>query len=220
MKNLKGIVGIAVFAIAMTSCKNEKQELAQNSVDSYEKYVDSVSNIDKNEAAINWVAIQSYHDKAKMTAESSLADAEDKEALQMNVDNSSTKYEEYKVEVIAEKERTEAENTKIILHKSFFGEKYVNDDMKFNWVNKDNILNVYDNFYNSIKQNKDSYSREDWDEIKLTYEALDTRKNTVEKEGISTSDNLKIAAIKVKFSSMYTVNRMGSKPEENAEAKE
>lgn len=216
MKNLKAILSITILAVAMTSCKNEKQELAQNYVDSYEKYVDSVSKIEKEEAAINWVAIQSYHDKAKIDAESSLVDVEDKEVLQMDIDNSSTKYEEYKAEV----KKTEAENSKTSLHRSIFGEKYVNDDMKFNWVNKDNILAVYQNFYNSIQQNKDLYSREDWDEIKLTYEALDTRKNTVEKEGISTSDNLKIAAIKVKFSSMYTVNRMGSKSEENAEAKE
>jgi hypothetical protein len=43
-----------------------------------------------------------------------------------------------------------------------------------------------------VQANKDKYSREDWDEIKLMYEALDSRKNTVEKEGLSSEDNRKL----------------------------
>jgi hypothetical protein len=39
------------------------------------------------------------------------------------------------------------------------------------------------------------YTREDWDEIKVLYEALDTRKNTVEKD-LASSDNMKIAGKK------------------------
>ncbi|MNR59162.1 hypothetical protein D3C85_1803590 [compost metagenome] len=51
------------------------------------------------------------------------------------------------------------------------------------------------------------------------YEALDSRKNTVEKEGLSAEDNRKIAGLKIKFAPMYTVNRMGAKSEETASAK-
>lgn len=219
MKNLKLALGLVALATVFTSCKDEKQEMAQKSVDSYEKYVDSISNVAQAEAAANWEAIQTDYEKMKMDAEASLAEAKDKEALQTKVDNSSTKYEEYKVKVVAENEKMNADNSKMMMYKSLFGDSYVSDDMKFNWVNKDNILSVYENFYATVEKNKDSYSREDWDEIKLTYEALDTRKNTVENEGLSSSDNLKIAGIKVKFAPMYTVNRMGSKSEENADAK-
>ncbi|WP_339837175.1 DUF6565 domain-containing protein [uncultured Flavobacterium sp.] len=219
MKNLKLTLGLVALATVFTSCKDEKQEMAQKSVDSYEKYVDSISNVAQPEAAANWEAIQTDYEKMKMDAETSLAEAKEKEALQTKVDNTSTKYEEYKVKVVAENEKMNADNAKMTMYKTFFGDSYVNDDMKFNWVNKDNILSVYENFYATVEKNKDSYSREDWDEIKLTYEALDTRKNTVENEGLSSSDNLKIAGIKVKFAPMYTVNRMGSKSEENADAK-
>ena len=92
--------------------------------------------------------------------------------------------------------------------------------MIFAWVYNDYILSVYDKFVNTVSDNKDAYSREDWDEIKLMYEALDSRKNTVEKEGLSSKDNLKIAGLKIRFSSIYTSNRMGAKAEENEEAKE
>jgi hypothetical protein len=219
MKNLKLALGLVALATIFTSCKDEKQEMAQKSVDSYEKYVDSISNVSQVEAAANWDAIQADYDKMKMDAEVTLAEAKEKETLQVTVDNSSTKYEEYKVTVVAEKEKMQADNAKTTFYKTFFGESYINDDMKFNWVNKTNILSVYDNFYNTVKANKDSYSREDWDEIKLTYEALDTRKNTVENEGLSSEDNRKIAGVKLKFAPMYTVNRMGAKSQENSEAK-
>ncbi len=219
MKNLKLTLGLVALAAMFTSCKDENQEMAQKSVDSYEKYVDSVSNVAQAEAAANWDAIQADFEKMKMDAESSVATATDKDALQKDVDNASMKYDEYKAKVVAEKEKMDMQNSKGMMYKSFFGDAYVSYDMKFNWVNKDNILSTYDRFYNTVSDNKDSYSREDWDEIKLTYEALDSRKNTVEKEGLSSSDNLKIASIKVKFAPMFTVNRMGSKSEENAEAK-
>ena len=92
--------------------------------------------------------------------------------------------------------------------------------MSFNWVNAGNIHSVYQTFIHTAENNKDSYSREDWDEIKLMYEALDSRKNTVEKEGLTKEDNRKIAALKFKFAPMMTVNRIGAKSEEMKEAKE
>jgi hypothetical protein len=71
----------------------------------------------------------------------------------------------------------------------------------------------------TAEDNKDNYTREDWDEVKLMYEALDSRKNTVEKEGLSSKDNLKIAGLKIKFAAMAKVNRVGAKGDEMAEAK-
>ena len=219
MKNIKITFVLIAAAIAFTSCKDEKQEKAQKSLAAYTKYVDSVSAIAAADATQNWKTIESDYDKLKTDAESSLASANDKTALQTSYDNSATKYEEFKTNILSEKEKNEANDTKTVKYRILFGSGYVNDDMKFNWVNKDNILSVYDNFYNTVHKNKDSYSREDWDEIKLVYEALDNRKNTVEKEGLTSHDNNKIAVLKLKFAPMYTLNRMGAKSDENAEAK-
>ena len=107
-----------------------------------------------------------------------------------------------------------------LLRDRLFGAGKIGSDMSFNWVNKDNILSVYDNFFESYKQNKSDFTREDYDEIKLMFEALDARKNTVEKEGLSGEDNRKIASIKFKFSPMFKTNRVGAKSRENQEAKE
>jgi hypothetical protein len=106
------------------------------------------------------------------------------------------------------------------MRNSLFGEGKIGDDMNFGWVNAANILSVYRQFIHTAEDNKDSYSREDWDEVKLMYEALDSRKNTVEKEGLSSSDNREIAGLKFKFAPMLKVNRIGAKSEEMKEAKE
>lgn len=215
MKKIKITFGLVAIAIAFTACKNESQIRAHDSIGALVKYTDSVSNIAETSAAENWETIDQKYEDLKMNAESSLATAKDKASLQLELDNVSARYEDYKNKVVVEK----ANNDKTTMYVTLLGPNYVNDNMQFNWVNKDNILSVYQNFVDTAQKNKDNYSREDWDEVKLAYEALDSRKNTVEKQGLSSEDNRKIAALKLKFSPMYTINRMGAKSEENADAK-
>lgn len=219
MKNLKLTFVLIATAALLTACKDEKQENAQKSLAAYTKYVDSVSAIAKEEAVKNWIIIEDDYARLKKEAENNLANANDKTELQNSLNNSTTKYEEFKTDVMSEKENSAANDPKTVKYKTLFGSGYVNDDMQFNWVNKDNILSVYENFVTTVQKNKDTYSREDWDEIKLVYEALDTRKNMVENEGLTSEDNNKIANLKLKFAPMYTLNRMGAKSDENAQAK-
>ena len=220
MKNLKITLGLLAVAVSLTACTDEKKLQAEKDVAMYANYVDSVSNVEMNEAANDWDEIQKDYDRLKMNAENSLTGVEEDQKLKESIDNATVRYEEYRVKVVTEKEKTDAENAKMTMRKTLLGPTYDGSaDMSFAWVNKDNILSVYDNFVTTVENNKDSYSREDWDEIKLLYEALDTRKNTVEKEGLSSEDNRKIAALKIKFAPMYTVNRIGAKSEENEEAK-
>ena len=91
--------------------------------------------------------------------------------------------------------------------------------MKFDYVTADNIHDVYKNFVNTVADNKDNFTREDWDEIKVLYEALDSRKNAVEKD-LKTADNLKIAQLKIRFAAIKSLNRGGSKVVENEKAKQ
>ncbi|VXC06694.1 conserved exported hypothetical protein [Flavobacterium sp. 9AF] len=220
MKNLKITLGLFALAVSLTACTDEKKLQAEKDVAQYANYVDSISNIEMQKAANEWDAIQKDYERLKMNAENSLTGVEDDKSLKESIDNTSVRYEEYKVKVVTEKEKVDAENAKMSMRKTLLGDGYNGQDMNFDWVNKDNILSVYENFVTTVEKNKDSYSREDWDEIKLMYEALDTRKNTVEKEGLTSEDNRKIAGLKIKFAPMYTVNRIGAKSEENEEAKQ
>ncbi|CAM3716334.1 hypothetical protein FSS13T_25980 [Flavobacterium saliperosum S13] len=219
MKNVKFYIAAVSIAAVMTSCKDEKKEMAEKTVNSYAAYVDSISKVDPKDAAGNWEEIETSANSKKMEAESSLVEVKDKTAYETKIASSSEKYDAFKATLVAEKQKTEAVNYKTTIRKALFGVE-IGDDMNFDWVNKDNILKVYDNFITTVSNNKDSYSREDWDEIKMLYEALDAHKNTVEREGLSSEDNRKIAGLKMKFGPMLKVNRAGAKSEENAAAKE
>ncbi len=217
MKTLKFTIAICVSTLLFTSCKNEKMEQTAQNVEEFTMYVDSISSLDVEEAKANWTNIEEDYDSYKVTASENSNELAENEKLRNDVDEATLKFEEYKAQLAKQQEQ------EVIIKNDFrislLGENYKNDDMKFEWINKDNILSVYQNFVDTVAANKDTYSREDWDEIKLLYEAIDTRKNTVENEGLTSSDNGKIAGLKLKFAPMYTLNRMGAKSEENAEAK-
>lgn len=226
IKNL--LFGAAVLVLGFSSCKDEKETKAIKTVDTYVVYVDSLETINGETAKQNWQSINESYTIRTTEAETALADLKDSKDAQARIDASKAKYEalkakyeaELKAEMDAKQKAAMPTNPNQILRDRFFGAGKIGEDMNFAWVDKNNILKVYDNFFQSYKDNKSNFSREDYDEIKLMYEALDSRKNTVEKEGLSSEDNVKIASIKFKFAPMFKINRIGAKSRENAEAKE
>lgn len=224
MKNTKLFLGIALVALVFVSCKDEKEMQAQKNIDTYVVYVDSLDGVDVMEAKENWSAIEKNYQMRSAEADAALANLKDKVAAQERIAASRIKYLELKAKVEADMETELQGNTSVSpkqqLRNALFGVGKIGDDMNFDWVNASNIHSVYQQFIHTAENNKDNYSREDWDEVKLMYEALDSRKNTVEKEGLSSEDNRKIAGLKFKFAPMLKVNRMGAKSAEMKKAKE
>jgi len=224
MKTSKLLLGMALMAMVFTSCKDEKEIQAEKTVDTYVVYVDSLGNMDSTATKENWQSIESTYQMRNAEVEAALANLKDSVKAQERIRASRAKYEGLKAKMEAqadaEKAAAVASNPKQKLRNALFGEGKVGNDMNFNWVNASNIHSVYKTFVNTAENNKNSYTREDWDEVKLMYEALDSRKNTVEKEGLTSEDNMKISGLKLKFAPMYTLNRMGAKSDEMAKAKE
>lgn len=217
MKNIQILAGIALLSLAFTSCKDEKQEQAKKTIDSYIAYADSVQNVKADDLKADWKDVEAEYNRREENAQLALADLKDNTTETERLNSTKTRYQEFKNEM--EAAFTPPVSSGQQLRNALFGEGKMGEDMSFSWVNAQNIHSVYQQFVHTVENNKDNYSREDWDEIKLMYEALDNRKNTVEKEGLSSEDNRKIAGLKVKFAPMYTLNRMGAKSSENAEAK-
>lgn len=221
MKNRNLFLGLIVFFLGFISCKDNKETDAQKSVDAYVVYVDSLGGIATEDAKTNWETIDADYQFRFGNAETALENIKDKEAAQARIDASKAKYDMLKSKLEAEREEVvPIVSSKQKMRNALFGEGKIGDDMNFSWVNAGNIHDVYQQFVHTVENNKDTYSREDWDEIKTMYEALDSRKNTVEKEGLSAEDNTKIAGLKMKFAPMYRLNRMGAKSEEMEKAKE
>lgn len=213
----------SMILLGIVSCKNKEKELADKRISELESYVDSLKTVAANDMEANWDKIATDFETKNTNANNALSDLDedDKAASQAKINASTTKYKGLKTSVETNKIRATAKSSPSqLLRDRLFGAGKIGADMSFAWVNKDNILNVYDAFFQAYKDNKGDFSREDYDEIKLMYEALDSRKNTVEKEGLSSEDNGKIASIKFKFAPMFKINRIGAKSRENQEAKE
>ena len=217
MKKGTLLLGVALIALGFTSCKDEKETQADQAVDTYVVYVDSIEKvaIDDN---TDWDQIDAVYQLRMNEAEASLANTKDSIQAQERMMASKNKYEALKSKMVVA--AAPVPSSKQQLRNALFGEGKIGDDMNFSWVNAANIHDVYQSFIHTAEDNKDSYTREDWDEIKLMYEALDSRKNTVENEGLSKEDNRKIAGLKFKFAPMLKVNRMGEKTDEMQKAKE
>jgi hypothetical protein len=220
----KGIVQygmLSILLILVISCKNKEKEAADMKIAALQTYIDSLEDVKTADAETNWDKISSDFDRKTKESNEAVAKLGDdiKAKNQARVDSINTRYGVIKSSVeLAKAPKKINPNQK--LRNLFFGVDKIGEDMNFGWVNKDNIVDTYQKFFDSYKANKGNFSREDYDEVKLIYEALDSRKNTVEKEGLSSSDNMKIASIKFKFAPMFKVNRIGAKARENEEAKE
>lgn len=216
MKNLKLIVSFLAIATSMTSCITNNETTAEMEVEKFETYVDSLSGVAAENSVESWNAVEKKYESLKNEVETFMENDETVEEFEARMNAAEKKYETYKSNVVAEKKKIDRK----VLTVALFGEKMMPDDLKFEWVTTENIASVYEKFVTTADENKDNYTREQWDEIKMLYEALDTRKNELEDKGLSTADNLEIAKQKTKFAALYTIYRISSKSTENSEAKE
>ncbi len=231
MTKTKLLIAAAIVSVGFTACNNENKEAKQDA-ELLNVYVDSVESATPIYTTANWTAIDNGYQERAMRAEKNMAalSAEQKakaEASKARYEALKAKYElaikeqELKAATLqANSNANGVPNFRKVLRDRLFGEGKIGDDMQFGFVNADNILSVYKNFVNTVDDNKSKYTREDWDEINVLYEALDNRKNTVEKEGLKGADNLKIAGLKVRYATINAAHRGGTKVKENADAKQ
>jgi hypothetical protein len=221
MTKTKLLIAAAIISIGFTACENKKTK----EVEVLNTYVDSVEGLTPVYTTENWTVIDNGYQERALRAEQEYAtlDAEGKakaDASKARYEALKAKYEQnMKEKAAAEQVANTAPNFRKVLRDRLFGEGKIGDDMNFLYVTGDNIRGVYQNFVDVVADNKNNFTREDWDEINVLYEALDTRKNVVEKD-LKTNDNMKIAGLKIKFASIAATHRGGTKVKENSEAKQ
>jgi len=227
MTKTKLLIAAAIVSVGFTACNSATKQTKE--VEVLNVYVDSVEGLTPVYTTENWTMIDNGYQERALRAEAEYAslDAEGK----AKADASKARYEALKAryetnmklaEANAKMEATannSSPNFRRVLRDRLFGEGKIGDDMQFAFVTADNIRGIYQNFVDVVAENRNSYTREDWDEINVLYEALDTRKNAIEKE-LKTADNMKIAGLKIKYASIAATNRGGTKVKENADSKQ
>ncbi len=228
MRKINLLISAAIVLAGFTACNNETKEDGKKESANLTSYVDSIENLPPVYTVANWSALDNGYQERALSAERTIstmeaADKEKMEASKLKYASLKANYEAKLKEAELEPKSTSpvatAPDYRQVLRNRLFGEGKIGTDMKFGFVTADNILGVYKNFVNTVDDNKNTYTREDWDEVKVLYEALDTRKNAVEKD-LKGSDNMKIAGLKIKFAAIKATHRGGTKGEENAKAKE
>lgn len=204
---------IGIAATSLVACENNSAKDEQLAAD-IENYVDSVTTNVSNYTKETWDDISATYaaKRAEMNAEGREFSAEVKEEL----DEAEQKFAALRTKF---ESNIKAVESKQAMRDELFGTGKVGNDLSFAWVTAANAKEVYVNFVNTVEKNKDRYTREDWDEIKVLYEALDNRKNEVEKE-LAGADNREIAKQKVRFAGIKAVNRLTAKVDENSASKE
>jgi histidinol dehydrogenase len=112
MKNLKSIVAIAFITVAFGSCADQKKTQAEKAVNNYVAYVDSVGNVASEDLAEKWDDVESDYIAKKIEAESALENLEDRMELDQKLEAGSKKYEEFKANLLAEKQKWKLQITK------------------------------------------------------------------------------------------------------------
>lgn len=213
MKSSQYLFMIGIAASSLVACENNSAKDEQIAAD-IENYVDSVSSNVSNYSKETWDDISASYaaKKAEMKAEGRELSAEVKEEL----DEAEQKFAALRTKFESNIKATESRQA---MRDELFGVGKVGNDMSFAWVTAANAKDVYVNIVNTVEKNKDRYSREDWDEIKVLYEALDNRKNEIEKD-LAGADNREIAKQKVKFVGIKATNRLTAKVDENTDSKQ
>lgn len=217
MKNTHFVITAIALVAAFSACTNTKKETAKYDVEVLTRYVDSVETVPPVVySKTNWEDIEAGYNQriAKIDAAIANLDVTEKERADAIKAKFAAIKAGYEIKLKeAEVNLLPADEYKLTLRNNLFGEGRVGTDLNFDFVTPQNAVAVYETFVNTVTTNKDGYTSEDWVEIKALYEALDARKNVIEKE-LPTADNLKIAALKVKFATIKASNRDAAKSNE------
>ena len=220
MKQNLVMITLVAAAMGLSFCGSQADKAVDMEITRLNSYFDSVKSATPAYTAENWDKIKSEYNTTvdKMQTQGDKLSDEVKQKFETTKADYNKMKADYEEHIQAAKEKAAANNYKTALRNALFGDEKIGSDMQFNFVTAKNALPVYDRFVTTVKDNQNKYSREDWDEIKVLYEALDTRKNEIEKD-LASADNLKIAGLKVKFATIKSVKRPLSKIDENDAAK-
>lgn len=202
MKKALLISSIIAFS-AVVSCNNANTAYKAD-VNEFAGYVDSVDKAEPVYTEAQWQIIDDGYQKRLVKVE----------GVDKMEEDDQKKVAESKVQYTALKGRYEAkitevktvDNNRMKIRNQLLGDAYPAMDDQWMFVTPQNIVDVYEKMVDNTRKYGDNYTDAEWAVAKAMWNALNDRKNQVEKD-ISTRDNLRIAGLKVAYAAIKSVNR-------------
>lgn len=209
MKKVKLLFTAAVMA-GIIACGGPDRG-AEKSMKELRSYLDSVERDHANylQDETYWANVEKGYEEKKQQLDAKTARMDEKS--KKDYEELQHKYgglkEKHTAEQAKMKEKTSAE---MALRNSLFGEGRVGKDMSFTFMTPSNAVSVYETFVNTVSKNRETYTKENWEEVKELYKAMNTRKDEIEKE-LTRKDKDKIAGLRVRFTAIKDTHKPFSK---------
>ena len=205
MKKIFMTLGAFLLIISFNACSPDNKEAVKADVNDLSNYVDSVSNLQPVYTETQWAAIDNGY-KTKSDKVEKVAASLD-ETDKTKVDASKKKYsdlkDKYETNIKAANARAKARQD---FRDGLLGAGKMTADNQWGFVTPANVVSVYENFVNTVRDKGTNYSDEDWAETKSLWKGLNDRKDEIEKD-ISGGDKAKIVGIKIAYAGIKSVNR-------------
>lgn len=203
------LIAVAVIAFSSTSCGDNGHK-KDDDVESFKVFVTDLKAKSEEELKEDWEAIEKEY-KEKVTAIDQKTDELENE-IKQDYEQLKKDYQELKAKYSIQMMKDEGDldgNLQKLYEVVLTNE----GDMDLSGVTTSNIVAVYAGFVEIVDFHKDEYTREDWDEVDILWDALNKRKNELE-DNLSNEQRMKISEDKVKYGTFKTLNKLPAKSEE------
>ncbi len=208
---MKKLILSAIVAAGIFACNSSQPtEDFTLPVTNLNAWIDSVSNLG-DLTAEQWAELEAQYAAASSTIDTSKLDETTKNKFMEATGRWTSFKDAYAAKLVASDTSAQANAGSSALVKDIFGDVKMANADDYSFMTADNALVIYETFYNNAKTKKDQYSSDDWNLVKAMYEKMDAQKNIVEKQGLKTADNLKIAKLKIQFATLFNIGKGDAK---------
>ncbi len=201
------LTAIAVIAFSSVSCGDNGRK-NDDDVESFKVFVTDLKAKSEEEVKENWEVIEKEYNEKVTAIDQKTEELEDeikKEYEQLKKD-----YEELKTKYSTQMKEEDYDGNLQKLYEALLTNE---GDMDLSGVTASNIAAVYSSFVVIVDAQMDEYTREDWDEIEILWEALNKRKDEME-DKLSNEQKMKISEDKVKYATLNALYKLPGKSEE------
>ncbi len=200
--------GLFIFAMLATFftlsyCSDHGNEKTKKSINDFNVYVKEHKQATASYVDQKWEDLEKEYDlkKAELDKQADKMDQEMKSSYEATVADWEAFKADYQIKRKAKEEMAKVESLKATI---------VPTDIRtdFSNVNGSNIASVFKHFVNTVDNQKEIYTKEEWEHINNYWKSLKDAANRLEEANqISKNDHKKITGLKIKYMAIKTLNK-------------